>query len=60
MRRLAGEGRGIIFISSELKEIASVSHRALVLKGGRIVRELRAGEITESSLLQAAVLGETS
>jgi ABC-type sugar transport system ATPase subunit len=26
MRRLAGEGKGIIFISSELKEIAGVSH----------------------------------
>jgi ABC-type sugar transport system ATPase subunit len=36
-----------------------VCNRALVLKGGRIVRELLAGEITENSLLQAAVLGAT-
>jgi ribose transport system ATP-binding protein len=59
MRRLADDGKGIIFISSELKEIAGVCNRALVLKDGRIVRELLAGEITENSLLQAAVLGAT-
>jgi ribose transport system ATP-binding protein len=57
MRRLADDGKAIIFISSEFKEIVGVCDRALVLKDGRIVREYRRGEITEAALMHGALLG---
>ena len=58
MRRLADDGKAILFISSELKEVADVSDRCLVLKNGRIVRELDHTEISEARLKQLAILGE--
>jgi ribose transport system ATP-binding protein len=57
MRRLADDGKAIIFISSEFKEIVGVCDRALVLKDGRIVRELVRGQMTEAGLMQGAMLG---
>ena len=38
--RLATEGVGIIFISSELEEVVAVSHRILTMSRGRIVGEM--------------------
>ena len=40
LRRLAGNGLGVIFISHKLGEVLSVSHRILVLRGGRKAGEL--------------------
>jgi len=37
---LACEGRGIILISSELSEIANLADRILVIRDGRLVREM--------------------
>ncbi len=39
LERLASEGVGIIFISSELEEVIAVSHRILTMSKGRIVGE---------------------
>jgi ABC-type sugar transport system ATPase subunit len=56
---LAADGLGVILISSELEEILGLSHRVLVMRRGRIVAELAAGEMTESAVLAAAFADET-
>jgi ABC-type uncharacterized transport system ATPase subunit len=37
LRRLAGEGRGILYISHKLDEIRALCDRATILRGGRVV-----------------------
>jgi general nucleoside transport system ATP-binding protein len=37
LRRLAGEGRGILFISHKLEEVRALCQRATVLRQGRVV-----------------------
>ncbi len=51
---LAEAGMAILLISSELPEILSMSHRILVMNGGRIVAEFARGEATEERVLRAA------
>jgi simple sugar transport system ATP-binding protein len=45
LQRVAESGTGVLLISTELEEILSLSHRVLVLHGGRIVGEMRRDEI---------------
>ena len=40
------KGMGIIFISSDLEEVARISGRTIIMKNGRIVKELTENEIT--------------
>jgi ABC-type sugar transport system ATPase subunit len=40
IRQLAAEGKSVLFVSSELEEVQRVSDRILVLRAGRIVKEL--------------------
>jgi simple sugar transport system ATP-binding protein/ribose transport system ATP-binding protein len=54
MVELAGEGLGILLISSEIEEILGLAHRVLVMREGRIVAELAGSAITEEAILQAA------
>jgi ABC-type sugar transport system ATPase subunit len=42
LRRLADEGLAVIFVSSELEEVAAVSDRVYVLRAGQITAELDA------------------
>ncbi len=51
---LAAEGLGILLISSELEEVIGLSHRVLVMRGGRLVAELRGDAIGEGAILAAA------
>lgn len=51
---LAETGMGILLISSELPEVLSMSHRVLVMSGGRIVAEFPREEATEEGVLVAA------
>ncbi|MEA2444087.1 MAG: ribose transport system ATP-binding protein, partial [Thermoleophilales bacterium] len=51
---LAEQGLGVLLISSELEEILGLAHRTLVMRGGRLVAELRGNEMTESAILAAA------
>jgi ribose transport system ATP-binding protein len=51
---LAGEGMGVLLISSEIEEILGLAHRVLVMRRGRIVAELANGEMSESAILAAA------
>ncbi len=53
--QLAGEGLGIIVVSSELPEILAVSDRILVMAEGSITAEFAANEATEDNILKAAI-----
>lgn len=55
MVRLAGEGRAILFYSSDTEELAHLCHRVLVLRGGRIVAELRPPALNAEAIVSAAV-----
>lgn len=57
IRRLADSGRGVIVISSEYPELLAVSDRVLILRDGRIVKELDRSDILDEESLQLAVLG---
>jgi rhamnose transport system ATP-binding protein len=52
---LAASGRAILLISSELPELLALSDRVLVMSEGRLTAELKRGEATEESVMQAAV-----
>jgi ABC-type sugar transport system ATPase subunit len=50
-RRLAAEGAAVIFVSSDLEEVAEVADRVLVINEGRGVAELRS-PVTEADILR--------
>jgi len=52
--RLAEQGVAILMISSELPEILGMSHRILVMRGGRIVADIPRQDATEESIMAAA------
>ena len=54
LRRLAGQGMGILFASSEIEETRMLADRALVLCQGRISAELTQSELTDEALFAAA------
>lgn len=54
MNRLAGDGKALIFISSDLEEITEMCDRILVMYRGEIIAEYLRGEIDADQLLAAA------
>ncbi len=52
--RLATEGVGIIFISSELEEVVAVSHRILTMCRGRIVGEMESRKASMPEIMLSA------
>ncbi len=57
MENLAADGYGILFISSELKEIIAMSDRILVMSKGRVTGEFTGKEATQAKLVNASVVG---
>jgi ribose transport system ATP-binding protein len=57
IRALADQGKAVLIISSELPELLAVSDRVLVLREGRVERELERGEIASEEQLHYAVQG---
>jgi simple sugar transport system ATP-binding protein len=55
LRRLAGEGRSILYISHKLEEIRALCHRATVLRGGRVVATAVPREETARSLAEMMI-----
>lgn len=55
IRQLAGQGVGILLISSELPELLSLSDRILVMRQGRIVGELSQSAATPEAVLNLAL-----
>lgn len=57
MSKLAAEGYGILFVSSELKEIMAMSDRIIVMSKGSITGEFTREEATEEKLVMASFVG---
>jgi ribose transport system ATP-binding protein len=56
LTKLAGQGKGIIMISSELPEIMGISHRILVMNEGRITGEVDPKESTQEEIMHLATI----
>jgi erythritol transport system ATP-binding protein len=56
-RRLAAQGLGIIFVSTELKEIMAIADRIIVMSKGRITKEFERAEATQQALVEASAIG---
>jgi ABC-type sugar transport system ATPase subunit len=55
INKMAGEGKGIIFISSELPEVLGMSDRVLVMKDNAVVGELSGSEIDAVNVMKYAL-----
>ena len=52
--RLAGQGKAVLLISSDLPEVLGMADRMLVMRGGRIIAELTGAEMTQHNFMLAA------
>jgi ABC-type sugar transport system ATPase subunit len=51
---LAGDGLGVLLISSDIEEILGLAHRVLVMRMGKITADLSGSGLTEAAILGAA------
>ncbi|HEX2612021.1 MAG TPA: sugar ABC transporter ATP-binding protein [Fibrobacteria bacterium] len=54
IRKLAGEGLGVLLISSETEEVLKLAHRVIVLRAGRAAAERQAEKLTTETVLALA------
>ena len=54
MEELAEQGVAILFVSSEMEEVLSMSDRVIVMHEGRISGELQRSELSEEAVMQLA------
>lgn len=57
IQNIAKEGKAVVMVSSELPELLGICDRILVLKEGRIVGEMSAGEASQEKIMAAIVNG---
>ena len=57
INQLAAQKYGVIFVSSELKEVLAMSDRILVMSKGRITGEFTHQKATEEKLVAASAIG---
>ena len=55
MRGLRAEGKSIIFITHKLREVLVIADRITVLRGGKVVGQANAADVTEQDLAQMMV-----
>jgi ribose transport system ATP-binding protein len=53
--RLAGEGKAVVMVSSDLRELMAVCDRIAVMSAGRLVETFARGEWSEDKILSAAL-----
>ena len=53
INKLAGDGKGILVISSEMPELLGICDRIYVLNEGRIVGEMKGGEASQEKIMRA-------
>lgn len=58
INQLAESGAAVLMISSELPEILGMTDRVLVMRAGRLVKELMTRETTQEEIMRYATLGE--
>ncbi len=59
VNELAGNGLGVLMISSELEELTEGSDRVVVLRDGRSVAELPRADISSDAIMAAMAHGDT-
>ena len=59
MRRLAAEGLGIIFATSDLDEVMALSDRIAVMSNGRVTALVERSDANEAGLVAASALGRS-
>ena len=57
MNQLAEQGYGVLFATSELKEVLGIADRILVLSKGQLTSEMSRSEATEEALVTASAIG---
>jgi erythritol transport system ATP-binding protein len=57
MSNLASQGFGVLFTSSELKEVMAMADRILVMSKGQITGEFERADATEEALVAASAVG---
>ncbi|MFO1150527.1 MAG: sugar ABC transporter ATP-binding protein [Alsobacter sp.] len=57
MRRLAAQGLGILFVTSDLDEVMALSDRIAVMSNGRLTALMDRSEATEERIVAAAAQG---
>jgi len=57
MERLAKAGKGMLMVSSDLRELMDICDRIAVMSAGRLVKVFERGEWTQQALLEAAFSG---
>ena len=57
LNKALSEGVGVIVISTDFEEVASICHRTIVFSQGQIVGELTGPRLTTDNLIQAASAG---
>jgi len=55
IEKLAQAGKAIVVVSSEMTEIMRISDRVLVMREGRITKELTGSAITEENIARYAI-----
>ena len=60
IKQLASEGKAMLIISSELAEIVDYSHRVIILRDHKKLRELEGDAITEDNIMQSIAADKTS
>ena len=57
MTELAQRGLGVLFVSTELKEVMAMADRILVMSKGKVTAEMTRSEATEQKLVEASAIG---
>ena len=57
MRRLAAEGMGIVFVTSDLEEVMALSDRIAVMSHGRLTALFDRAEASEAKIVAASSVG---
>jgi putative multiple sugar transport system ATP-binding protein len=55
INRLAGEGKGVLMISSEMPELLGVCDRIYVMNEGRLVAEMDAADASQEKIMRSIV-----
>lgn len=56
IEKLTADGKGVIFVSSELPELLRCSHRVLVMREGRATAMFDRSDATEENIMKAATV----
>ncbi|MEM9522584.1 MAG: sugar ABC transporter ATP-binding protein [Pseudomonadota bacterium] len=60
LNRALAEGIGVLIVSTDFEEIATICHRAIVFSQGAIMEELSGTRLTTEKLIQSASAGNIS